>query len=111
MANQGGRQNRPPFFMAMDGLYACNAGRLHGCRRYASKDGGGRALSGTRAESNAGAVAEPLPAMAEEPEFSGSCPITQVEVSMRVRRSQIDAAIRAMPAAAPIQMPGVASRP
>jgi len=26
---------------AMDGLYACNAGRLHGCRRYASKDGGG----------------------------------------------------------------------
>ncbi|MBK7011298.1 MAG: hypothetical protein IPH43_00290 [Xanthomonadales bacterium] len=48
---------------AMDGLYAGNAGRLHGCRRYASKDGGGRALSGTRAESNAGAVAEQLQAM------------------------------------------------
>ena len=91
-------------------------------------DGCGRTASGTAVERplkrilrsrhlhilvqhNAGAVAEPLPAMAEEPDFSGSCPITQVEVSMRVRRSQIDAAIRAMPAAAPIQMPGVASRP
>jgi len=30
------------------------ARRLHGCRRYASREGGGRAASGTAAESNAG---------------------------------------------------------
>ena len=81
--------------MAMDGLYACNAGAV-----------AGDAMDGLYA-CNAGAVAGD----AGEPEYSSSCPITQVEVSMRVRRSQIDAAIRAMPAAAPIQMPGVASRP
>jgi hypothetical protein len=32
--------------------------RLHGCRRYDPKDGGGRIASGTAIESNAGAVAE-----------------------------------------------------
>jgi hypothetical protein len=32
--------------------------RLHGCRRYDPKDGGGRITSGTAIESNAGAVAE-----------------------------------------------------
>jgi len=48
---------------AMDGLYADNAGRLHGCRRYASMDGCGRTASGTAVESNAGAVAEQLSAM------------------------------------------------
>src|SRR3546814_3411748 len=34
-----------------------SAWRRHGCRRYDSMDGGGRAASGTAAESNAGAVA------------------------------------------------------
>src|SRR5690606_22846943 len=48
---------------AMDGLYACNAGRLHGCRRYASMDGCGRTASGTAVESNAGAVVEQLLAL------------------------------------------------
>ena len=65
---------------AMDGLYADNAGRLHGCRRYASMDGCGRTASGTAVERplkrilrsrhlhilvqhNAGAVAEQLQAM------------------------------------------------
>jgi hypothetical protein len=48
---------------AMDGLYADNAGRLHGCRRYASMDGCARTASGTAVESNAGAVAEQLSAM------------------------------------------------
>src|SRR5690606_33947452 len=47
---------------AMDGLHADNAGRLHGCRRYASMDGCGRTASGTAVESNAGAVAGFYPA-------------------------------------------------
>jgi hypothetical protein len=35
----------------------------------------------------------------------------QVEVSIRVRRSQMAAVIKAMPATAPIQIPGVARMP
>ena len=53
-------QEQLPAF-AMDGRYTDNAGRLHGCRRYASMDGCGRTASGTAVESNAGAVAEELP--------------------------------------------------
>jgi hypothetical protein len=43
--------NGPPFFWLL-------SFRLHGCRRYDPKDGGGRIASGTAIESNAGAVAE-----------------------------------------------------
>ena len=41
--------------------------------------------------------------------FPCICNVDQVAVSMRERRSQIAAAIKPIPATAPIQMPGVAS--